>query len=269
MEPKYGIFPDIPSDQYHDDIIHLSSSQLKVALKDMNEFKYRVLDGNSQPPTKQMEFGSLFHTYLLEPEKFEQECVEFNDAKYDKRTKAFKEYKKEFQEENEGKTILNTSDGYMEQFEQMKLNILSHPDLEKVYSSVRGRVEHSIYWTEENYDQPLRVRPDYLDTKTKTIVDLKTAADITHHGFYNAARYYFNYFLSAAMYLRGVRQVCDSVCDFYFLAVQNKEPYSCAIYKLSEESMLQGSRDFWKALDKIKEAKRRGLYQYQLKLEEI
>ena len=54
---------------------YLSYSRIKEMNRSMAHFKYRYIDGNKPEPTKDMEFGKLLHSALLEPKKFKSQMV--------------------------------------------------------------------------------------------------------------------------------------------------------------------------------------------------
>jgi len=70
---KTGI-NECTNEQYHSDKRFLSSSNLKLILKDVPRFKNEVIDGNRQNVSKPaFDEGSYAHTLILEPHMVQKE----------------------------------------------------------------------------------------------------------------------------------------------------------------------------------------------------
>ena len=96
---------DITNDEYHA-ANGISRSRLMLLDKSPYHYWYEVLSGEAEvrESTPAMLIGSLFHTLLLEPEKFDREYALM--PKIDRRTKQGKEDYEAFVQEAQNKIIL-------------------------------------------------------------------------------------------------------------------------------------------------------------------
>ncbi len=93
---------NLPAKDYHA-IDALSASSAKLLLK--SPAHYWAEKENPRAPTAAMKNGTLTHTLFFEPDKFEEEYAVM--PKYDKRTKFGKEAAEQFEEANQGKTVID------------------------------------------------------------------------------------------------------------------------------------------------------------------
>lgn len=86
-----GLHNDIPSAVYHGLEGTFSSSQLKDALKDIEYFhKKHIAKEVERESNSAFDMGTHFHTYILEPEKIEEECAIFGGVRRGKDWEQFK-----------------------------------------------------------------------------------------------------------------------------------------------------------------------------------
>lgn len=261
-----GEIRKMPDWKYHGNDTHLSSSQLKYALKDMNRFNAYVNEGMSRFDTPALAFGRAAHTFILEQDEFVKNYAIFDDS-MDMRLKASKELKKEFDAEakKNKKEVIKKSD--FSRIQYMFMNIANYPNAGKLLGG--GEAEVSYFFRQKEFGLDLKVRPDYINHEEKYIVDLKTSRDASHAAFSRDFKWNFNYDLSAAMYLDGLKHCTGEDYDYYFVVVEKEEPHSVAAYKLGEESYQLGRNKYRKAMEKIVQSTETGLYQLQTRIEEI
>lgn len=208
----------------------VSSSQLKSILKKSPAHAQVKIE-----TTPAMEFGTAFHTALLEPELFDEqytvrpEGVDFRTADG-----------KQWRADNEHKTILKNED--YDRIQAM---------LESVYKSK--------YWDRiKGYDRELacvsrhketgmlvKCKPDMLGD---LIVDIKTTKDASPEGFKKSLYSYFNYALSAAFYQDIVADITGKVKPFLFCAVESAPPHAVAWYEMPIPAYEEGARQYQRAL---------------------
>lgn len=270
---KYGVFHNISNENYHNDIEFLSSSQLKKT-KNMVEFKHSVLEGEYKEPSESMILGTALHTLVLEPSEFKNEYMIYNedeviekallvkpDAKNIRATKDFKQLKEEALSKSGDRHIISFND-----YNKLLVMEKSLTDNKLVAPLLEGGIrESSIYYNLQDID--LRIRPDLLNIDKGYIVDLKTTRDMNWFGY--DAKKKFDYDLSASMYIDGCKEVFKQDMDFYFVVVQNCEPYTSAVFKLNPETYKIGKDKYSGAIEKIKEARFNDDYSFQKEIEEI
>lgn len=241
-----GIY-DIPFKQYLD-IDRVSCSYLK---------KLSVVPAMAKietPETPAMSFGTAFHTYILEKDKFNDDIGV--SQKIDKRTTKGKETYAKFAAENLGKTIISAEDFGL--IQSMGLSVDRHPMASALLE--KGVAEQSLMWTDDNTGIKCKAR---LDFKTpETIVDIKTTRDASEHGFLRSI-VNFRYYQQAGMYLDAINIVSDEeYTDFVFIAVEGKPPFRVEVYSLSDEFLEYGYNEYKRLLLLEKDCREDNFYSH-------
>jgi len=240
MSLKLGI-NDVGNEEYHADRTFLSSSGLKLLLKDTKAFhkqyilNEKVTFGNQSA----LDLGTYAHTACFEPHLLEEQFVVFEGRKAGK-------VWEEFQEQNKGKIILGSlqkTQGEMikEAFEQSAII----KDLVK-----EGEAEKTLCVKLE--DLRIKVRADFINIHGNTILDLKTTSGSLDYYTLQKTVAKYHYDLSAALYVDAFSQHFNKPFDFYFLFV-DKSSYSVQVVKASEELLLNGRLKYRKAIKNYRE----------------
>lgn len=234
--------PDIPNEIYHADRSCVSSSGLKQILRSPAHFQ-AYLSGAARKETPAKFLGSAIHAKLLEPHLYDAEYVVAPTV--DKRTKEWKE----FEIANANKKILTPDQ--MAVVEGIAFSVSQHTSASTLLRA--GLVEHSIIWQDEETGIWCKIRPDCLcvDFDTGICLDVKSSDDASPTAFPRSCVNY-DYDLSAAMYLEGLRQVFKRDFDFVFLACEKEAPFGCALYGAPDEMLQRGTRRFREALRTLK-----------------
>lgn len=275
MEIKPGIYEGISNETYHQNKEWLSSSQIKVALQSAFDFKYFVLDGKGKKQSSSSkDFGTICHKLILEENTFFDDFYVADLACADMRTKIGKELRAEH-ERLAGAKILISQDDY-EKACQCRDSVMSHKDARR-FLELPGLSEASVY-VELKHSLPsgevvpfkVRVRPDRL-AHGNAILDLKTSKNANKESFSRDALtdWGYAYDLSAALYVRAIAQLTGEMLPFIFIVVKNDEPWSCAVYKMKEETMTRANARLDRAINTIIMAERAGVWTFQESMEEI
>jgi len=234
--------PDIPNEVYHADRSCVSSSGLKQILRSPAHYQ-AYLNGSARKETPAKFLGSAIHAKLLEPHLYDAEYIVAPSV--DKRTKEWKE----FEIANANKKILTPDQ--MAIVEGIAFSVSQHTSAATLLRA--GLVEHSIIWQDEETGIWCKIRPDCLcvDFDTGICLDVKTTEDASPSAFPRSCVNY-DYDLSAAMYLEGLRQVFKRDFDFVFLACEKEAPFGCALYGAPDEMLQRGTRRFREALRTLK-----------------
>jgi len=96
-----------------------------------------------------------------------------------------------------------------------------------------GQAEQSFWWDDPATGMRCKCRPDWLNGAT--VVDLKTTADASSHGFAKSCAT-FRYHVQASHYLSGLPAE-----RFVFIAVEKTYPYAVGVYQLDAEAMTAGA----------------------------
>lgn len=224
---KTGIYYDLENEAYHGSE-GLSKSDLDQLHR--SAAHYMAAKTMRDDPTPSMIFGSAFHCFVLEPDRFRREYAAAPDV--DRRTKAGKEAWKEL--ETAGKTVL-AADDYSALI-QMRDSIMSNP----IAAELVNNSKHEVSAYAENDGVLCKCRPDIWSEKLGVIADLKTTLDASPKGFARAVADR-RYHVQDAWY-REVWEKAggEKAREFIFIAVEKKPPYSTGIYFLHPDAKLQG-----------------------------
>lgn len=232
---------------YHSNVSHLSSSSLKLLLKDSAKFEQEYILGIKDRIEKDsFTEGSLVHTLILEPEKIGEYAVYPGLVK---RGKVFEEFKKE----NSDKVIISA--GQMLRCEKLIKGYNRQPLASQMLSSTIR--EHNM--VAELCDVPVKARADAIDTENGRIYDVKTtwlASDIDMFKFTVED---YMYHLSAALYCQIASIVYARPFEFYWIVI-SKEDGQCHIYKASPDTLSKGNALVVQALVKYKKCKESGIW---------
>jgi hypothetical protein len=230
-EIKTGIHDNIQNEIYHrgdgwSDI--LGSTGLKKL--QLSPAHFKVPNGE---PTKAMNFGSAFHSLLLEPEKHEVICT----PEINRRTKAGKEEYAKFLEESEGKIVVTPeeNDELMMMLIQVRKNETASMLLKQ------GKAESSIVWQDATYGFLCKCRPDYL-RDDRIIIDVKTSSQPATPEAFSRACVNYGYHISAAWYQAGVLAVTGKRHNFVFIVCETKPPYAVSVFEPDREFLDAGRK---------------------------
>ena len=263
-----GKYKDMSNEDYHSDKHYFSSSQLKEALNSPAHFKYYVMDKNSKKKsTPAMDRGTLVHTIVLEPYKFDYEYrIHAGDLTPTGLIPAASQ--RAHDKEYPGIKLI-TQDDY-DFAKRARDNFEQYPIANELLFDKGCEYEPSYFIHCEQTGLRLRVRPDCINIEKRYIVDLKTTRCKSKIEFAKDANYNFHYDLSAYMYVMAIYQATGVLCDFYWATVGTEDMCPTSIYKVSFDTMERGKGKFFKAIENIKTALTLPeQYRAQAELEEI
>jgi len=268
---KLGINEYISNEDYHANREYISSSGLKKILVDPRGFyKEYVLNEGEQKTSSAFDFGSYLHCAILEPHLLDEEFAVYDGAM--KRGKKFEQ----FAEENEGKTIITTSQ------EQQAKRLINNFYNTRVIIGPQGHdkeVDVSSFFTKGFAEQTVtteikgikvKVRADYRKEFDDfgSINDLKTTGE-NIDTIKSAERVcsIYDYDLSAALYVDVFTMVTGKPHDWYFTFLSKKNG-EVRVYKASDQMLEAGRKKYMEAIDLLVKAKETGIY-YENRIEEL
>jgi exodeoxyribonuclease VIII len=237
-------------DEYHSNKDYVSASGLKKLKISPAHF----MEEEEMVESEALIFGSAYHMYVLEPDKFEDEYYIFNDNaicqvligegyKSPRSTKAYKEW-----EESEMRIIGNkkviTKDIF-ERIQAMRDKLMRHPYAKMLLS---GGINEQGYMGEietESGNIKVKYKPDHINEGKKFIVDLKTAADASIDGFTRASADR-DYHIQASFYSDLMEKVSgdNRAYSFFFIAQEKKQPFAFNIFESSPQFISQGRFEY-------------------------
>lgn len=195
-----------------------------------------------------LDFGSLVHTLVLEPETFDSIYAVTDLNLATKEGKAFKA-----EAESSGKKIVKgatVSSAY-----RARDSIMTNDDAS--YLLRDGNAEVTMLADIDG--TPVKARVDWLRTDG-VLVDLKTTQDASVKGFAKSIHTY-NYHRQGAFYsdIYNLQPSCWST-DFIFVAVENKPPFAVKCHSVSPQYFELGREKYLRALDVYRECKQRDVW---------
>lgn len=255
MESEYikGFTPVKVEGDYYSLPEFISYSGLKNLKKSPAHYR-QYKDEPAEVETDAMAFGSAYHMYILEPERFEAEYYVFDDDaiyqvligegfKSPRSTKQYKEWQEsEMRIIGDRKVI--EKDEY-KKIQDMKDRLMSHHYCRALLS--KGQAEYSITGTLQTTegDINIKAKPDYVKSDKRFIIDLKTTFDASVDGFTRAAADN-DYHIQAALYSDLMEMITNDGrgWTFFFIAQEKKKPYALNIFEASPQFIGQGRYEY-------------------------
>lgn len=264
-----GIY-DISSSEYHNSP-GISRSGIVEFMRSPKHFWHKYLNPDyvPKPSTPDLLFGSAFHTYVLEPDKFDLEYVinlpkreklpevpllkDAGRRVYDEAKKIYEAERLRRKQEDEqfyffsqGKNVIEQAD--FDMLRAMGTSLTNDTQANAIISN--AQYEKSLYWIDEETGLLCKCRPDIWHPNY--VVDLKTARDASEREFQRVF-YSSKYYLQFAMMSIGIKAVTGKPIEACInLVIEKEEPYCHAIYPVDESAIQHGIEEFRNQLRKLK-----------------
>jgi len=238
--PESGTYIDnLAEHLYHDRTHGYSSSDIKMLLKSTPyHFKY-FHDKPATPPTEAMKLGSMLHGQVLRPEAMDEEITVMPD--FNLRTKDGRANKEQFLEDNPHKLVITPK-----QWEEGMRMADSVSKNDQAMELLEGSIRERSMWAEA-MGLPIRARADAY--KKNALLELKSTRDASFDGFRRQIAN-LKYHVSLIHYAVCLEQCVPEIesvsnMEYYFICVENSEPYTTAVYKASQ-NMIDEAWEEWK-----------------------
>lgn len=252
-ESYYGYIENLSNDDYHADTNSISRSAIIDFMKCPRRYwaNYLNPDRPKKENKKSWEFGSAFHTLILEPRLFHQIYIVKPEPVLLKNVgrEAYDDYKARLAAiETSDKILLSEND-----YKILSQMISAFFQNQKAYELIeKAKYETSFFWRDDESGLFVKARPDILHENM--YVDIKTIGDASAHS-YQREMAMFGYHIQAAMVSDGVLAVhnrkllaCINIC------IEKTYPYSIGIYIIDDDAIERGRADYKNVLLEIKSA---------------
>jgi exodeoxyribonuclease VIII len=244
-----GVYDGLDADVYHAQEA-MSASGGKKILRTPAHFK--LMRDKGSTPTAAMQFGTVCHTGILEPDAFDSRVVKA--PKFDMRKNVDKAAAAEFEFLHAGKVMLQPAE--FDRARRCIDAVLAHPAAR--YMLDGGIIERSLFWKDKLFDVPCKARLDI--SNHGGIIDLKSCEDASADGFSRAIGS-FDYSLQAASNFSGSEHALNFTPSFFaFICVETEEPHCVKVWELGRESILFGLRQWDECLSRYAAALKAGKF---------
>jgi exodeoxyribonuclease VIII len=237
-------------DQYHEDKEHISASALKKLKVSPAHFK----EEEEVKETDALLFGSAYHCFILEPERFEKEYCVFDDsvvcgaliAKGAKSPRATNDYKTWYAGEisfSDGKILIDKSD--KDKLQAMKDRLMNHPYARMLLNNGINEQGYMGEIQTESGEIKVKIKPDHINEGKKIIVDLKTCMDASVDGFSRHAAD-MDYHIQTSCYSDIMEKMTGDgrPYKFFFIAQEKKKPFAFNLFESSPQFISQGRFEY-------------------------
>lgn len=260
-KPSY--IDGMSNEEYHLPANGVSCSNIKDFIADPAS----VVWGRNAPQDKDkmpaIDFGTDFHSYFLEPERFKEEyqvLPTFNRRKADEKQAELDLIEKW---KAEGITPVTAED--MQKLEHMRQSAIAHPSVKAMMELPDGVAERSFFWQDKDtgidckcrsdwFAGELKDKPAFMPSDADTLImDVKTIANI---GRIQNQIEELKYYVQDAFYSQGVAQVTGGNVCFVFVFVSTSLSigrYPVRVVTLSQPAKHDGYNEIKEALPQYAE----------------
>jgi hypothetical protein len=221
----------------------INATAIKAGARSMLHMAH-VMQGHGTEATASMAWGSNLHAMTLTPNRV---------AIFDGGRKAGKAWE-DFRDANACKVILT-------QAEVDRLAPLAAQCRGAInYAKGLGNpcdLENPVRWVDRDGVTACKALPDVYCFDSATLLDLKTARDISERAF-TAASWSSGYHLQMAWYMHGLRSIGKPVERVGLLAVENKPPHDMRVYWMDSRLLAFGLSECFRIVDRYKDSLKAG-----------
>lgn len=206
-----------------------------------------------QVQSEALDFGTAFHTLVLEPDRFAVDYVIAPDV--DRRTKDGRAAWEDFQASiADGAATAITADDHR-RLHLMRDSLMAHP-VARALLTAAGDAEASIYYTDAETGELCRCRPDKIAAAQQVMVDLKTIDDADR---FDREALAYRYHVAHAHYVAGAAEQLGGQWDYLFVAVGKSTDagrYPVRVIQLDPGAVAAGQEERRRNLDAYAAARR-------------
>lgn len=199
--------------------------------------------------TSAMEFGKMFHSYLLTPDLFKEEFMILEGNLPRKGSKA----RKTLEDEAGDRSLVSPDD--FQAARLMAAQVVAHPYARKFFKDDRGEAEVSILWEDPDTGIFCQGRLDLYIPGAEVFLDVKTTRN-AHPEVFGKDAAKFGYFMQAAFYYDGLK-ILTGTAPYrpVFIAVEKTNPFAVSAHEIDPDELEYGRLQYQTALYRLSEAR--------------
>ena len=240
-----GIYPDLPSDDYHAQHDWLSWSRMKYLIPPSTPAHFKAALSADEERKRHFDMGKVVHALTLGAgddyvvvQALNRQKEPYDATSYD--TVSAQVHRDAIYADG----LVPILAAELEQAEAMAKSVNEHPVASALLAD--GRPEVSLFWVDDATGVKCRARLDWLPNAVKgrrlIVPDLKTAVTAAPSEFSKAAAN-FAYYGQGMHYLDGVRALgLDLDPAWLFITVEKARPHLVSVGQLSDREDLRLAR---------------------------
>jgi exodeoxyribonuclease VIII len=237
--------------EYHGDKNYISKSGLCEIKNSPAHYKDSEKE---EEESEALIFGSAYHCFILEPDRWEKEYYVFDDSKVysalidkgyksPRSTKDYKEWEESEMRIIGDKKLIKKE--FFERIKAMKERLFQHPYAKMLLTNGRAEVAYMGNIETEAGQINVKFKPDYIKDVKHLIIDLKTTKNASKKGFPKEAAEH-NYHIQAAFYSDLMNKIEGQNRDFtfVFIAQEKKRPFAFNLFEAGPKFIAQGRYEY-------------------------
>lgn len=225
---KPGVYRELPGEIYYG-LPHLSASTIKNCNWSTRKL-HDSLTAPQKPATEAMVFGTAFHTYCLEPERFEAEYLTLPKGHRGTTIEGKAAIKKA---KSNGQRPLKWE--AFKQIANMRSSMVTHPFLRGYFAPMPVNCDIEVSLISEWEGVMVKSRLDTYYKDRGVSIDLKTTIDASDDKWRREIRN--GYIVQAAIYTQQLKEHSLPYNGFYFAAVEKERPHNTAIHAVAQRDL--------------------------------
>jgi len=227
-----GVYRNMPADTYHATWPCLSSSGARKLL-DTCPARFHYDRTNPPPSTDALDFGSLAHAWLLEPDAVNERYAILPEG-HNGSTKEGKALVADIIAS--GRKPIKYDD--WQTVRGMAAALDAHPFAGKLFAN--GKSEVSLFWQDADTGIMCRARPDWLPARGSIVTDYKTLRSVNPEDLAKSM-WEYGYYQQAAWYCDGLAALgLIERPQFAFCFQEKRAPYLVTVATVSATAMEWG-----------------------------
>jgi len=219
----------------------LATSDLKL-LENPRAFWQRITKRVPFPRTPAMKLGTLFHTYILEPDVFTKTVTVCPDEFANKTRKAGKEW----WAQHGGPNTIKEAD--LQQIKTMADALLALPEGDKIMDC---QAEVSVF-SQTAWPVASKCRIDAYDPNTATVYDIKTCAPGGAHPMaFRRQSKALKYYMQQFNYTHIASREGLPIKRWVWMVVETGGDYLAAAYEYAREDMVQAGKEVTANIERL------------------
>jgi hypothetical protein len=245
----------LSEDEYFEFDAH-SFSQLKEIVPPKTPYHYWLSRRIKRKPTAAMVEGTMTHTVILEPERFEEQYVFFDHNYKSLSSGDGSKALRAFKENHRDKTVIHDRNLWYSLLRRRK-NAYHNRTVRELLTNPNAIVESGMTWLNPSTGLRMKGKPDHY--LPQVMLDVKTMQDISSYELAKTIAQRL-YFMQAAIYIDGVREVSGFEIDRYFILAIEKFSDLIRLVELSPTDIETGRKLYHQALMLAEQCKEQQRY---------